>query len=65
LIFSLGIDPSTTKMKGMPSVPSRARKNGSRKSPWPPPRLGDSTLLWRWTFGIPGTAPMRISSSDG
>src|SRR5918912_658316 len=61
-MFSLGIEPSTTKMNGS-SSPRAAAKNGFMKSS--PPRLGDRTLLCRWTLGMPGIAPSTTSSMLG
>jgi hypothetical protein len=63
LIFSFGIDPSITSTNGASRLSSRAARNGARNSS--PPRVGDSTLLWRWTFGSPGTAPSSTSSMLG
>src|SRR5919202_1597581 len=62
-MFSLGIDPSTTKMNGAPSVPSAAWWNGRMNSS--PPSVGESTLLCRCTFGMPGIAPITTSSMLG
>src|SRR6185312_14892374 len=62
-MFSLGIEPSTTRTKGASSSPRAAWRNGARNSS--PPSVGDSTLLWRWTLGMPGIAPSRTSSMDG
>src|SRR5918911_5755869 len=62
-MFSLGIEPSTTKMNGAPSSPRAAAKKGARNSS--PPSVGDSTLLWRCTFGSPGMFPLTTSSSRG
>src|SRR5688500_16309608 len=62
-MFSFGIEPSMTRTNGASSVPSTAWRNGSRNSP--PPSVGDSTLLCRWTFGMPGIAPSSTSSMPG
>src|ERR1700750_578881 len=62
-MFSLGIDPSTTSTNGASSSPRAAWRNGARNSS--PPSVGESTLLWRWTFGMPGMAPRRTSSVPG
>src|SRR5690606_20072392 len=62
LIFSLGIEPSTTTTNGSTS-PRTAARNGARKSS--PPCDGDSTLLCRFTFGSPGMSPLTTSSIDG
>src|SRR3954453_1205662 len=62
-MFSLGIDPSITSTNGASSSSRTAWRKGSRNSS--PPSVGDSTLLWRWTFGIPGIAPSRTSSMPG
>src|SRR5690349_17622670 len=62
-MFSFGIEPSTTRTNGASSSPRAAARNGARNSS--PPSVGDSTLLWRWTFGIPGIAPSRTSSIAG
>src|SRR5918997_4086785 len=62
-MFSLGIEPSTTSTYGASSVPAAASRNGSRNSS--PPNVGESTLLWRWTFGRPGIAPSSTSSMPG
>src|SRR3954454_865627 len=59
-MFSLGIDPSITNTNGASSSSLIAWRNGSRNSS--PPRVGDSTLLCRWTLGMPGIAPSRTSS---
>src|SRR3954467_15078471 len=52
-----------TKTNGAPSSSLIAWRNGFRNSS--PPSVGDSTLLWRWTFGIPGIAPSSTSSRPG
>src|ERR671939_1392107 len=57
------MEPSTTKLNGAPSSPRAAAKNGARNSS--PPSVGDSTLLWRWTFGSPGMLPFTTSSIRG
>src|SRR3954451_1510287 len=62
-MFSLGIDPSMTSTNGASSSSRAAWRNGSRNSS--PPSVGDSTLLWRWTLGIPGIAPSSTSSIEG
>src|SRR3954471_17188983 len=62
-MFSLGIEPSMTSTNGASSSPRAAWRNGARNSS--PPSVGDSTLLWRCTFGIPGIAPSRTSSMPG
>src|SRR4051795_9920864 len=62
-MFSLGIEPSTTSTNGASSSPRAACRKGARNSS--PPRVGESTLLWRWTFGMPGIAPSRTSSMPG
>src|SRR3954453_227825 len=62
-MFSLGIDPSMTSTNGASSSSRAAWRNGSRNSS--PPSVGDSTLLWRWTLGIPGIAPSSTSSIPG
>src|SRR5689334_19606683 len=62
-MFSFGIEPSMTSTNGASSSPRAAARNGARNSS--PPRVGDSTLLWRLTFGIPGIAPSRTSSIEG
>src|ERR687890_1592611 len=62
-MFSFGIDPSITRTNGASSSPRAACRNGTRNSS--PPSVGDSTLLWRWTFGIPGIAPRSTSSMPG
>src|SRR3954452_16003629 len=62
-MFSFGIEPSMTSTNGASSSPRAAWRNGSRNSS--PPSVGDSTLLWRWTFGMPGIAPSSTSSIPG
>src|SRR5919112_1457220 len=62
-MFSFGIEPSITSTNGASSSPRAAWRNGVRNSS--PPSVGDSTLLWRWTFGMPGIAPRSTSSMPG
>src|SRR3954470_15154016 len=62
-MFSFGIEPSMTSTNGASSSPRAAWRNGARNSS--PPSVGDRTLLWRWTFGMPGIAPRRTSSIPG
>src|SRR3954452_11799029 len=62
-MFSFGIEPSMTSTNGASSSPRAAWRNGARNSS--PPSVGDSTLLCRWTFGMPGMAPRRTSSMPG
>src|SRR3954454_22567657 len=62
-MFSFGIEPSMTSTNGASSSPRAAWRNGARNSS--PPSVGDSTLLWRWTFGMPGIAPSSTSSIPG
>src|SRR3954451_21500178 len=62
-MFSFGIEPSMTSTNGAASSPRAAWRNGARNSS--PPSVGDSTLLWRWTFGMPGIAPSSTSSIPG
>src|SRR5438045_466895 len=62
-MFSLGIDPSMTSTNGASSWSCTAWRNGSRNSS--PPSVGESTLLCRWTLGMPGMAPSRTSSIPG
>src|SRR5919107_4158177 len=62
-MFSLGIEPSMTSTNGASSSSRTACRNGSRNSS--PPSVGDSTLLCRWTFGMPGIAPSSTSSMPG
>src|SRR3954464_6507427 len=52
-----------TSTNGASSLSSRGSRNGLRNSS--PPSVGDSTLLWRCTFGMPGIAPRRTSSMPG
>src|SRR5215216_1064518 len=63
LIFSFGIEPSMTSTNGASSSSSSAWRKGLRNSS--PPRVGESTLLWRLTFGSPGMAPSTTSSMPG
>src|SRR3954462_2663933 len=63
LIFSFGIEPSITSTNGLSSSPRAAARNGVRNSS--PPGVGDSTLLCRFTLGIPGIAPSSTSSMPG
>src|SRR5919112_1312919 len=62
-MFSFGIDPSITSTNGASSSSRAAWRKGSRNSS--PPSVGDSTLLCRCTFGIPGIAPSSTSSMPG
>src|SRR3954452_10429710 len=62
-MFSFGIEPSTTSTNGASSSPRAAWRNGARNSS--PPSVGESTLLCRWTFGMPGMAPRSTSSMPG
>src|SRR5690349_13452054 len=62
-MFSLGIEPSMTSTNGASSSSRTACRNGRRNSS--PPSVGESTLLWRWTFGMPGIAPSSTSSMPG
>src|SRR5215213_9278948 len=62
-MFSFGIEPSMTSTNGASSSSRAAWRNGARNSS--PPSVGDRTLLWRWTFGIPGIAPRSTSSMPG
>src|SRR4051812_2508017 len=62
-MFSLGIEPSMTSTNGASSSSRTAWRKGSRNSS--PPSVGESTLLWRWTLGIPGIAPSTTSSIPG
>src|SRR4051794_38462787 len=57
------MEPSMTSTNGASSWSSSAWRNGRRNSS--PPSVGESTLLWRWTFGSPGMAPSRTSSMLG
>src|ERR1700754_4804494 len=52
-----------TSTNGSAASPRAAARNGARNSS--PPRVGESTLLWRLTFGMPGIAPSRTSSMLG
>src|SRR4051812_24104117 len=52
-----------TSTNGASSSPRAAWRNGRRNSS--PPSVGDSTLLCRCTFGMPGIAPSRTSSIPG
>src|SRR3954452_25580254 len=63
LIFSLGIEPSITSTNGSAASPAAAARNGLRNSS--PPSVGLSTLLCRFTFGMPGIAPSSTSSMPG
>src|SRR3954470_18125490 len=63
LIFSFGIEPSITSTNGLSSSARAAARNGVRNSS--PPSVGESTLLCRFTFGIPGIAPSSTSSMPG
>src|SRR5687767_6846441 len=62
-MFSFGIEPSITSTNGASSSSRTAWRNGSRNSS--PPSVGESTLLCRCTFGMPGIAPSRTSSMPG
>src|SRR3954447_1956598 len=62
-MFSFGIEPSMTSTKGSAASPRAAARNGVRNSS--PPSVGESTLLWRLTFGMPGIAPSSTSSMPG
>src|SRR5215210_496981 len=62
-MFSFGIEPSITSTNGASSSSTSAWRNGLRNSS--PPSVGESTLLWRCTFGSPGIAPSRTSSIPG
>ena len=61
LIFSFGIEPSTTSTKGS-SFPASASYQYFMNSS---PTSYASTGLWRWTFGSPGIAPSTTSSMLG
>src|SRR3954463_11328602 len=63
LIFSLGMDPSTTRTNSS-SSPRSALKNHSRKSSAPPfgPHSKSISGQWTATLGRPGSAPSAISS---
>src|SRR3954453_10330078 len=52
-----------TSTNGRSSSPRAAARNGVRNSS--PPSVGESTLLCRCTFGMPGIAPSRTSSMPG
>src|SRR6188472_4094122 len=52
-----------TSTNGFAASPRAAARNGVRNSS--PPSVGESTLLWRLTFGIPGIAPSSTSSMPG
>src|SRR4051794_22054562 len=52
-----------TSTKGASSSSRSAWRNGAKNSS--PPSVGESTLLWRLTFGSPGIAPSRTSSMLG
>src|ERR687884_187453 len=62
-MFSFGIEPSITSTNGASSSSRAAWRNGSRNSS--PASVGDSTLLCRWTLGMPGIAPSSTSSTPG
>src|SRR3954471_84863 len=62
-MFSLGIEPSITSTNGSAASPRAAARNGVRNSS--PPSVGESTLLCRFTFGMPGIAPSSTSSMPG
>src|SRR3954470_20440199 len=62
-MFSFGIEPWMTSTNGSAASPLAAARNGVRNSS--PPSVGESTLLCRLTFGIPGMAPSRTSSMLG
>ena len=66
LIFSLGIDPSTTSTNGS-SSPRSALKNQARKSSAPPLGPHSKSIRGQWTaiLGRPGSAPSAISSMLG
>src|SRR3954447_7287494 len=66
LIFSLGMDPSTTRTNGSKS-PRSALKNHSRKSSAPPvgPHSKSINGQCTATWGSPGNAPSAISSTLG
>src|SRR3954452_6760659 len=66
LIFSFGIDPSTTRTNGS-SSPRSALKNHSRKSSAPPlgPHSKSISGQCTATRGSPGSAPSAISSMLG
>src|ERR1700750_1243726 len=52
-----------TSTNGSLASPRAASRNGVRNSS--PPSVGESTLLWRCTFGMPGIAPSSTSSMPG
>src|SRR3954452_15113163 len=52
-----------TSTNGASSSSRTAWRNGSRNSS--PPSVGESTLLCRFTFGMPGIAPSSTSSMPG
>src|SRR3954471_4657315 len=52
-----------TSTNGRAASPRAAARNGARNSS--PPSVGESTLLWRLTFGMPGIAPRSTSSRPG
>src|SRR3954454_11276302 len=52
-----------TSTNGSAASPRAAARNGVRNSS--PPSVGESTLLCRFTFGMPGMAPSRTSSIPG
>src|SRR4051794_22245786 len=52
-----------TSTNGFAASPRAAARNGVRNSS--PPSVGERTLLWRLTFGIPGIAPSSTSSMPG
>src|SRR5919206_1199247 len=52
-----------TSTNGSAASPRAAARNGVRNSS--PPSVGESTLLCRLTFGMPGIAPSRTSSMPG
>src|SRR3954449_6108833 len=62
-MFSFGIEPSMTSTNGASSWSATAWRKGSRNSS--PPSVGESTLLCRWTLGMPGIAPRSTSSMPG
>src|SRR3569833_2383576 len=52
-----------TSTNGRAASPRAAARNGVRNSS--PPSVGDSTLLCRFTLGMPGIAPSSTSSIPG
>src|SRR4051812_41343995 len=52
-----------TSTNGSAASPRAAARNGVRNSS--PPSVGESTLLWRLTLGMPGIAPSSTSSMPG